>query len=163
MTTFAERVISRLSGVGWAGLARFHSQTLRSELPAARVCPSGLNATEVTVSVGPFRGRPSGVGRAGLARFHSQTLWSELPAARIRPSGLNATEKTAFMGPVNRLASGVVVVSISRVLVSDVALIWFAATSSWAASEGLVAVSCPASTVTSLAMATSRAASDIAA
>src|SRR6266851_4071766 len=81
-----------LDKAGWAGLAMFHSQTLPSSLPAARIFPSGLNATEVTTPVMPM-GWSGGVGRgwlvsswsrragwAGLAMFHSQTLWS-LPLA----------------------------------------------------------------------------------
>jgi hypothetical protein len=55
-----------------------HSHTVPALLLAARVWPSGLNATDQTVLVGPVRGWPIGVGRAGLATFHSQTFWSSL-------------------------------------------------------------------------------------
>ena len=34
------------SGLGWAGSVTFHNRTVWSALPVARVCPSGLNATE---------------------------------------------------------------------------------------------------------------------
>ena len=70
----------------------FHSQIVPSMLPAARVCPSGLNATESTPLVGPVRGRPIWVGWAGSVTFHSRIVPSRPPAARVCPSGLNATE-----------------------------------------------------------------------
>src|SRR5215472_8947616 len=62
---------------------------LLSSLPAARVLPSGLNATELTELVVV-------TGRRGwrVARSHNRTLPSWLPAARVLPSGLNATELT---------------------------------------------------------------------
>ena len=63
------------------------------------------------------------------------------------------------MGPVSRLASGVVAAAISRVLLSGVVLIWLAATSSWAASDGSVAVSWLASVAIWLAIVWSRAVS----
>ena len=72
--------------VGWAGSVTFHSQIVPSPLPAARVCPSGLNATEPTLPVGPVR--------TVDGRFHSRIVPSSLPAARVCPSGLNATEQT---------------------------------------------------------------------
>ena len=50
------------SGAGRAGSVRFHNRTVSSALPAARVCPSGLNATETQCR----RGR-SGAGPAGGA------------------------------------------------------------------------------------------------
>src|SRR5215467_1714527 len=40
-------------------LATFHSRTVPSVLPVARVVPSGLNATEVTGPVCPVRGGPA--------------------------------------------------------------------------------------------------------
>ena len=78
----------------------FHSQTLRSALPAARIRPSGLNVTELTTFAGPVRGEPSRVGWAGSVVFHSQTLRSTVPAARVRPSGLKATDSIPAEGPV---------------------------------------------------------------
>ena len=84
----------------------FHSRIVPSWLPAARVRPSGLNATELTV-VGPvrgcpiWRGCPIGVARSGSVTFHSQIAPSPLPAARVCPSGLNATEPTLLVGPVS--------------------------------------------------------------
>jgi hypothetical protein len=39
---------------------RFQSRVVPSALPLARVCPSGLNATESTATVLPVRGWPSG-------------------------------------------------------------------------------------------------------
>jgi hypothetical protein len=52
----------------WRGPGRWysHSRTVWSSLPVARVCPSGLNATDQTGSVWPVRGSPgAGVGRVG--------------------------------------------------------------------------------------------------
>src|SRR5271165_3748925 len=89
-----------------SGLATFHSQTVPSPLPAARVCPSGLNATEVTPSLGPARVCPFSVAWEALLTFHSQILagpppaFQVVPAARVCPSGLNATEVTPVVGPV---------------------------------------------------------------
>ena len=76
-----------------------------SLLAAARVRPSGLNATELTPSVPPASGWPSRAGRAGSVTFHSQTMPSVPPAARVRPSGLNATEEITFLGPVDSVLS----------------------------------------------------------
>ena len=58
----------------------FQTSTRPSLLPAARLRPSGLNATALTQSVAPVRA-PSGAGRAGVITFHNQTLASWLPAA----------------------------------------------------------------------------------
>ena len=59
-----------------------HSRTVRSALPLATVCPSGLNPIAWTVSVWPARGWPSGIGRVGSMTFHSRTVWSALPVAK---------------------------------------------------------------------------------
>ena len=65
-----------------------------------------------------------------------------------------------FFRPASRLANGVLVVPMSRVLLPGVGSIWLAAaTSSWAASEGSVAVSWPTSAATWLAIAWLRAVS----
>ena len=84
---------------GVRGVVTFHSHTLSSPLPAARVRPSGLNATDLRRTCrpsGPVSSWPICTGCAGLATFHSHTLSSALPAARVRPSGLNATELTSL-------------------------------------------------------------------
>ena len=78
---------------------RFQSPVVPSSLPVASVRPSGLNATEWTLTLLPVRGRPSGRGRAGSAISHSPTVPSALPLASIRPPGLNATEYTAAVLP----------------------------------------------------------------
>src|SRR5450755_2638734 len=86
---------------GAAGWVTSHSRTVWSALPAAKVCPSGLNATEYTVLEGPVNGRPSRIGWLGLVTSHRRTVLSPPAAARVRPSGLNATEYTSLVGPVN--------------------------------------------------------------
>jgi len=55
----------------------FQSDTVRSVLALARVCPSGLNATEFTTSVGPVSGWLSGVG-LGRSRSHPRPFDSVL-------------------------------------------------------------------------------------
>src|SRR5262249_56502189 len=88
-------------GVGsrWR-VARSHNDTVPpvpSLLPAARVLPSGLNATDVTGPPGPLMtGVPIGRWVAGS---HNRTPPSSLPAARVLPSRLKATELT-LVGPV---------------------------------------------------------------
>jgi hypothetical protein len=74
-------------------VARFHTSTRSSLLPAASDPPPGPNDTAFTQSVAPAS-VPAGTGRDGRATCHSQTLSSWLPAASVRPSGLNATEST---------------------------------------------------------------------
>src|SRR5262249_52500465 len=72
--------------------------------PAARVLPSGLNATARTLANCATR-----VARVlPVATSHSLTVASQLPEARVLPSGLNATELTRSVGPVGVavLASG---------------------------------------------------------
>src|SRR5271156_3119861 len=76
-----------------------HNRTVVSQLLEARVCPSGLNATLVTVLVWPVRGWPKGAGCAGSVRFHNRTVSSSLREARVRPSGLNATLSTSLVWP----------------------------------------------------------------
>src|SRR5215475_6760968 len=82
-----------------------HTWTVPSPLPAARVSPSGLNATE---STGPAESvsRAAEVGEVrqlhGAGNSHNQTPLA-LPAARVAPSRLNATELTGAAGPVGRL------------------------------------------------------------
>ena len=73
------------SCAGCAGLVMFHSHTLSSALPAARVRPSGLNATELTKLAGPVRGWPSCAGCAGLVMFHSRTLSSSAAGGQGPP------------------------------------------------------------------------------
>src|SRR5262245_3927407 len=85
----------------WGGLATFHSRTVPSVLPVARVVPPGLNATEVTGPVCPVRGGPAGWW---VVRSHSCAVPSLLPVARVVPCGLNATEVTL---PVKGLIRGV--------------------------------------------------------
>src|SRR5437764_1069158 len=89
--------------VGLVGLTTFHNRTVMSLLPLARVCPSGLNATELTTSVWPVRGGPRGVGWAGPVTFHNRTVWLVLPLARVCPSGLNTTELTRLVWPASEV------------------------------------------------------------
>ena len=76
-----------MTGCGWgsvavsARVARFHTSTSSSLLPAAMDVPPGLNATAFTQLVAPVSGGPASTARRGLATFHSQTLWSLPPAA----------------------------------------------------------------------------------
>ena len=85
---------------GWAGLLMFHKMTApmplvpSSVVAAARVVPSGLNATESTVSLLllMMRGWPSRRGPAGVPTLHSMTALSPSPTvARVLLFGLNAT------------------------------------------------------------------------
>src|SRR5438552_2309691 len=84
--------------------ARFHVRTSASELPAASVAPSGLNATALTHVVALAR-LPSALaltappGPVPGVSFHSHTLESRLEAASSRPSGANATPLTVAAGP----------------------------------------------------------------
>src|SRR5215471_10327241 len=82
-----------------ARVARFHTSTLASDVPAARDRPSGLNATVLAQFVAPVSA-PSGLARPPPS-FHSHTFMSWLAAASIRPSGLNATPETKEAGPVS--------------------------------------------------------------
>ena len=72
-------------------VATFHSLTVPSPEPDARVLLLGENATEVTKSVCPVS-----VAIVCLATTsHSVTVLSPAPAdARVVPSGENATEVT---------------------------------------------------------------------
>jgi len=63
-----------------------------SLLPVARVCPSGLKATELTVSVWP--------AMTGPGRSQSRAVLSALPVARVCPLGLKATDQTMLVWPV---------------------------------------------------------------
>ena len=74
-------------------------------LAVARVCPSGLNATEKTPLVWPVT-VPSVCGWRGSLMSHNRAVSSPLAVARVCPSGLNATEKTVLVWPV-RVLSGV--------------------------------------------------------
>ena len=56
---------------------------MASVLAVARVCPSGLNATEWTALVGP-------VAR-GPGRSHNRAVLLTLAVAKVCPSGLKAT------------------------------------------------------------------------
>src|SRR5262249_30345191 len=86
---------------------RSHSLTVPSQLPEVRVLPSGLKATEETVSACPF----SSVSVCSLARFHnfsSPGLPGDTPPpaeARALPSGLNATEVTEPKCPLSESSS----------------------------------------------------------
>ena len=80
---------------GRAGSLTSQSRMSRSALPTASTCPSGLNATEYAVLVGPVSALPSFTGVAGSVTFHSRTSSSALAAASRSPWWLNATENTA--------------------------------------------------------------------
>jgi hypothetical protein len=85
-----------------ARVATFHTSTLASDVPAATVLPSGLNATPATRLRGPVSGPPpNGLGEAGSETFHSRTLLSALPAASVLPSGLNATDSAYPVAPAS--------------------------------------------------------------
>ena len=74
------------------GLAKSHNRTVLSSLPEARVCPSGLNATDQIISSWPRRRRSLGLP---LAKSHSRTVRSAmLLEARDLPSELKATVLT---------------------------------------------------------------------
>ena len=67
-----------------------HSRTVPSRCRWPAVVPSGLNATALTASVWPVRGRRCG---RPVATSHSRTVPSSLPVASSVPSGLNATDR----------------------------------------------------------------------
>src|SRR5262245_41191014 len=81
---------------GWNGAVRHfrrrtsHSFTVLSVLAEAKVLPSGLQATENTSFVWPFRVANS----LPAATSHSLIVWSQLPDARVLPSGPHATHNT---------------------------------------------------------------------
>ena len=92
-------------GLRWIGEIPQADRAVR--IAAGRVCPSGLNATELTVVYVPLalgRGWPSWWGRVGSAISHSWTAPLENSApfpltvlmASMCPSGLNATGSVAL-------------------------------------------------------------------
>src|SRR5262249_22646962 len=84
------------------------SQSLNERwlLPAAKVLPSGLNATEPTM-LPPWR-----VARISPVRTsQSLTVWSSPPDANVLPSGLNATDSTGWRRPLRVAVSSPVVTS----------------------------------------------------
>ena len=114
-----------------AGLVRnvlrgFHPSTSQnlmvlSELPPARMCPSGLKATPLTQLPNPASGGPISVGGPGRDKSHRLIVLSLLPAANIRLSGLKAIESTVVPDPFGSSASrtgGVPVVLHSRTVPS---------------------------------------------
>ena len=107
-TVLAGPVSGAAHGTGRAGSVAFHSRTVLSAPPIARIPPFGLKATEKTVSVSALSGRPSGTGRPRSATF--QSLISEYsPAAAItRPLGVKATVSMTPGGPRIRVTAGVV-------------------------------------------------------
>jgi hypothetical protein len=80
-----------------------YNRAVLSALAVARVCPSGLKATDLTLLVWPVRA-PSGLGWRRSRISHNRTVLSELAVARVHPSGLKVTEFTAPAWPV-RVAS----------------------------------------------------------
>ena len=78
-------------------MSAFHNRTVPSSPAVASRCPSGLNATLVTLSVWPVRGSPTGWP---VSAFHSRTVVSSPAEASRCPSGLNATLSTARVWPV---------------------------------------------------------------
>jgi len=92
-------VMAQIRWMAWPTFVP-HNRTLWSLEPVARVCPSGLNATEKMGLVGPVRGWPNGLGWAGSVTFHNRTVLSLLLLARVCPSGLNTTEVTELVWPV---------------------------------------------------------------
>lgn len=70
------------------GSDTFHSRTVLSLPPLARVRPPGLYVSDTTASVWPVSGEPSRVVLAGSVRSHSRTVSSSPPLARVWPSGL---------------------------------------------------------------------------
>ncbi len=102
---------SEVTSSGWV---TFHRLTTPADRTAARVRPSGLNAsdrTELMASQSPtpvFAGRPSRTGWLGLVRFHRSTkppeppsprLFVWPPTARVWPSGLNASDRIESTPP----------------------------------------------------------------
>jgi hypothetical protein len=58
-------VVAQIRWIAWPTFIP-HSRTVQSVLPLARVCPSGLHTTELTVLVWPVSGWPGGgVDRVG--------------------------------------------------------------------------------------------------
>ena len=62
--------------IGWP-VSAFHNRTVLSQLAEASRCPSGLNATPITLSVCPVSGAPMGWP---VSAFHNRTVLSS-PAA----------------------------------------------------------------------------------
>src|SRR4051794_33893303 len=91
------RTACSLSGTSSGGRCRpdatSHSLIELSELPDARVLPSGVKAREDTPPWCPVR-----TSRSAPAREMSQSLTvrSPLPDASVRPPSRNATEDTRF-------------------------------------------------------------------
>src|SRR5450755_1121080 len=97
--------------VGWVRSVTFHSWIapavkVGAPLPEARVCPLGLNATELKGVAGPVRGSPRAAGWARSVIFHNWiALELKSPPALTRecPSGLSATETTSAGAAVRGL------------------------------------------------------------
>jgi hypothetical protein len=76
-----------------------------SSLVAARVRPSGANATANTASLWPVNGFPSRRGRPGSVRSHRTTVRPSPPTAMVRPSGANAIAYTSPASPATGLVA----------------------------------------------------------
>ena len=90
-------------------VARFHTSTFPSAVPAASDLPSGLNATALSPAPAPLR-VPAATALTGFflaagRSVHSQTRRSALAAARVAPSGLKATPDTGPAGPVKGMCA----------------------------------------------------------
>src|SRR5215471_15235518 len=70
-----------------------HNSTLPLAVPAAKVSPSGLNATE---KICPSWWLRVVCREEVVAVSHNLTLPSSLPTATVLPCGLNATEETGL-------------------------------------------------------------------
>ena len=73
-----------------------HNRAVPSALAVARVCPSGLKATDLTLLVWPVRA-PSRLGWRRSRISHNRTVLSELAVATVRPSGLKAAPLTLLV------------------------------------------------------------------
>jgi hypothetical protein len=65
-------VVAQIRWIAWPTFIP-HNRTVQSVLPLARVCPSGLNTTEVTAFGVAGQGLAQGVGWAGSVTFHRVT------------------------------------------------------------------------------------------
>src|ERR1035438_3027035 len=82
----------------------FHRVAVSSALPVARMSPSWLKLTEVTLSVSLLI-QPRETGLAGSVTCQRCVSLSLAPAARVFPSALKATDRTVLACP-SRKGSG---------------------------------------------------------
>src|SRR5512135_2323647 len=91
-------------------LSTSHKRAVLSQLPVARVLPSGEKATLATPSVWPLKVR---IG-SQVSAFHRRAVLSTLAEATVLPSGEKASSHTGAVCPVNSQIVAPVCASSSR-------------------------------------------------